>query len=36
MTKQEQATGDAASRLIDQRIRELGGWRGETLTRMRW
>jgi hypothetical protein len=31
----EKATGKAASRLIDQRIRELGGWRGETLTRMR-
>jgi hypothetical protein len=30
-----QATGEAASRLIDQRIRELGGWRGETLARMR-
>ena len=28
------ATGPA-SRLIDQRIRELGGWRGETLARMR-
>ena len=25
----------AASRLIDQRIAELGGWRGETLARMR-
>ena len=25
----------AATRLIDQRIRELGGWRGETLARMR-
>ncbi len=24
-----------ASRLIDQRIREVGGWRGETLARMR-
>ena len=24
-----------ASRLIDQRVRELGGWRGETLARMR-
>src|SRR5713226_7877978 len=24
-----------ASRLIDQRIRDLGGWRGETLARMR-
>jgi hypothetical protein len=31
----KQATGDAASRLIDQRIRELKGWRGETLARMR-
>ena len=31
----ERATGNAASRLIDQRIRELGGWRGETLARMR-
>jgi hypothetical protein len=29
------ATGKPASRLIDQRIRELGGWRGETLARMR-
>ena len=29
------ATGPAASRLIDKRIRELGGWRGETLARMR-
>jgi hypothetical protein len=28
------AAGDA-SRLIDQRIRDLGGWRGETLARMR-
>jgi hypothetical protein len=25
----------AASRLIDQRTRDLGGWRGETLVRMR-
>jgi len=25
----------SASDLIDQRIRELGGWRGETLARMR-
>jgi hypothetical protein len=31
----EQATGKAASRLIDQRIRDLRGWRGETLARMR-
>jgi hypothetical protein len=26
---------EPASRLIDQRIRDLGGWRGETLARMR-
>jgi hypothetical protein len=30
-----QATSDNASRLIDQRISDLGGWRGETLARMR-
>ena len=35
MTSHERATGEDASRLIDQRIRELGGWRGETLARMR-
>ena len=29
------ATWNPASRLIDRRIRELGGWRGETLARMR-
>jgi hypothetical protein len=29
------AAGKPASRLIDQRIRDLGGWRGETLSRMR-
>ena len=29
------ATGKPASRLIDQRIRDLGGWRGETLAGMR-
>src|SRR5688572_10523036 len=29
------ATGNPASLLIDQRIRDLGGWRGETLARMR-
>jgi hypothetical protein len=34
-TSSKQATGDDASRLIDQRIRELKGWRGETLARMR-
>ena len=31
----ERAIGDSASQLIDKRIRELGGWRGETLSRMR-
>ena len=31
----ERATGKPASRLIDQRIRDVGGWRGETLARMR-
>src|SRR5438067_13347425 len=31
----EQASGKAASRLIDQRIRDLGDWRGQTLARMR-
>ena len=35
MKKGEQATGSAASKLIDGRIRELEGWRGETLARMR-
>lgn len=28
-------SGKEASRRIDGRIREVGGWRGETLTRMR-
>jgi hypothetical protein len=31
----EQATGKSASTLIDQRIRDLGDWRGEALARMR-
>lgn len=31
----ERATGKPASRLIDQRIRDVGGWRGETLACMR-
>ena len=35
MKSREQATGEAASRLIDQRILDLEGWRGETLARMR-
>src|SRR5512134_1577455 len=29
------AAGTPASRLIDQRIRDMAGWRGETLARMR-
>src|SRR5262252_2492210 len=29
------ATGRSAARLIDERIRDLGAWRGETLARMR-
>ena len=35
MKSAERATGNPASRLIDQRIRDLEGWRGETLARMR-
>jgi hypothetical protein len=35
MSSREQATGEPASRLIDQRIRDLGDWRGETLAQMR-
>ena len=31
----DQATGKSASLLIDQRILDLSGWRGETLARMR-
>jgi hypothetical protein len=31
----KKASGESASRLIDRRILELGGWRGETLARMR-
>ena len=31
----EPSTGKSASQEIDQRIRDLGGWRGETLARMR-
>jgi hypothetical protein len=29
------ADGKSATQLIDERIRDLGGWRGETLARMR-
>ena len=35
MSNHDQATGKAASRLIEQRIEELGDWRGKTLARMR-
>jgi len=35
MRSRERPTGKSASRLIDRRIRDLGGWRGETLARMR-
>jgi hypothetical protein len=35
MRSRERATGKPASRLIDQRIHDLEGWRGETLARMR-
>ena len=35
MSNGDQASGEAASRLIDERIHELGGWRGEALARMR-
>src|SRR4051794_7791665 len=35
VTEHVRAAGSGASRLIDQRIRELGDWRGQTLARMR-
>jgi hypothetical protein len=35
MRSRERATGEPASRLIDKRLRDLEGWRGETLARMR-
>ena len=31
----EPSSGKTASQEIDQRIRDIGGWRGETLARMR-
>jgi hypothetical protein len=34
-TSKEKATVNEASALIDQRVEELGGWRGEKLARMR-
>ena len=35
MRSRDRANETPASQLIDQRIRDLGGWRGETLARMR-
>jgi len=35
MTKSGSTEGQSASKLIDERITELGDWRGETLKRMR-
>jgi len=35
MKSQPKAAGDAASKLISERIAELGDWRGDTLARMR-
>jgi hypothetical protein len=35
MKKTASADGPPASKLIDQRIAELGDWRGDTLSRMR-
>jgi hypothetical protein len=35
MKSQSKAAGKAASKLISEKIAELGGWRGDTLARMR-
>jgi hypothetical protein len=35
MSTHKKATGDAASTLIDERIAELGDWRGDALARVR-
>src|SRR5436189_6044808 len=35
MKSHEKAAGDAASKLISEKIAELGDWRGDTLARMR-
>ena len=35
MSKSGKKLGENPSRLIDARIKEIGGWRGETLARMR-
>ena len=34
-TKRESPQGNAASQMIDRRIKELGDWRGETLAKLR-
>ncbi|HEX3527039.1 MAG TPA: DUF1801 domain-containing protein [Thermoanaerobaculia bacterium] len=35
MTSQPRAAGEAASKLISEKVAELGDWRGDTLARMR-
>jgi hypothetical protein len=35
MAEHEKAEGAAATELIDKKIAEIGGWRGETLARLR-
>ena len=35
MNKTDQPKGDSPSQLIDAKIKELGDWRGETLSRIR-
>ena len=35
MKSRQQASDTPAAELIDQRIRDLGGWRGQALTRVR-
>ncbi|HTY38206.1 MAG TPA: DUF1801 domain-containing protein [Bacteroidota bacterium] len=35
MMNHERAIGKPATKLIDQKLRDLAGWRGETLSRMR-
>ena len=35
MSRTAKKAGEQPSRLIDARIKEIGGWRGETLARMR-
>ena len=35
MKKRDPEQNESASRLIDERIAELGGWRGDMLTKIR-